>query len=88
MAVAGVAAWTFLAGGILDRLARQRRTGGPAFFAACRHHFWPLARLAALAGAMYWFLLRGCCRGSSVTRLPRLRACRPCRPTPHGPRST
>ena len=59
MAVAGVAAWTFLAGGILDRLARQRRTAGPAFFAACRHHFWPLARLAALAGAMYWFLLGG-----------------------------
>ena len=59
MAVAGVAAWTFLAGGILDRLARQQETGGSAFFATCRHHFWPLARLAALAGALYWFLLGG-----------------------------
>ena len=59
MAVAGVAAWTFLAGGILDRLARQQGTGGSAFLATCRHHFWPLARLAALAGTMYWFLLGG-----------------------------
>ena len=57
LVVAGVAAWTFLAGGILDRLARQQGTGAAAFFAACRHHFWPLARLAALAGGMYWFLL-------------------------------
>ena len=56
MTIAGLAAWTFLAGGILDRLARQRGTGRSAFFAACRHHFWPLARLAALVGAMYWFL--------------------------------
>ena len=59
IAVAGVAAWTFLAGGILDRLARQHGTGGAAFFATCRHHFWPLARLAALAGAVYWLLLVG-----------------------------
>ena len=59
IAAAGVAAWTFLAGGILDRLARQRKRGGSAFFATCRHHFWPLARLAALAGAVYWFLFGG-----------------------------
>ena len=59
MAVAGVAAWTFLAGGIVDRLARQQGTGSSAFLATCRHHFWPLARLAALAGALYWFLLGG-----------------------------
>ena len=56
IAAAGVAAWTFLAGGILDRLARQQKRGGSAFFATCRHHFWPLARLAAVAGAVYWFL--------------------------------
>ena len=56
LAFAGVAAWTLVAGGTLDRLARQRRAGGAAFFAACRHHFWPLTRLAVLAGGMYWLL--------------------------------
>lgn len=59
IAAAGVVVWTFLAGGILDRLARQQRTEGSAFLAACRHHFWPLARLAALAGAVYWILFGG-----------------------------
>lgn len=58
-AVAGlavsVAVWTFLAGGTLDRLARQRADEG-AFLAACRRHFWPLARLALLAGVLYWLL--------------------------------
>ena len=54
-AAAWLAVWTFLAGGALDRLARQRRGGCAAFLAACRHHFWPLARLAALAAAAYWF---------------------------------
>ena len=56
LAAAWLAVWTFLAGGALDRLARQRRGGRAAFLAACRHHFWPLARLAALAAAAYWFL--------------------------------
>lgn len=59
LALAGLTAWTFLAGGILDRLARRQGTGGLAFLAACRHHFWPLARLAGLAGVLYWFLLGG-----------------------------
>ena len=48
--------WTFLAGGALDRLARQRWMGGAGFLAAGRRHFWPLTRLALLAGALYWLL--------------------------------
>ena len=56
LALAGMLCWTFLAGGVLDRLARQRWMGGAGFLAACRHHFWPLTRLALLAGALYWLL--------------------------------
>ena len=56
-AIACIAAWTFLAGGTIDRLARQQRVGGAAFLDACRAYFWRLARLALLAGAAYWFLL-------------------------------
>ncbi len=56
LAAACAAVWTFLAGGVLDRLARQRRVGNTGFLAAGRHHFWPLARLAVLAGTTYWFL--------------------------------
>ncbi len=59
LALAGMVFWTFLAGGVLDRLARQRWTGTAGFLAACRHHFWPLARLAGLAGALYWPLFAG-----------------------------
>ncbi len=56
LALAGMVFWTFLAGGALDRLARQRWMGGAGFLAACRHHVWPLTRLALLAGALYWLL--------------------------------
>jgi len=56
LALAGMLLWTFLAGGALDRLARQRWMEGAGFLAACRHHFWPLTRLALLAGALYWLL--------------------------------
>lgn len=56
LGAAFVAVWTFLAGGALDRLAQQRRVGTAEFLAACRHHFWPLARLAGAAAAMYWLL--------------------------------
>ena len=56
LALAGLVFWTFLAGGVLDRLARQRWTGSLGFLAACRHHFCPLTRLAVLAGAMQWIL--------------------------------
>lgn len=56
LAAAWLAVWTFLVGGALDRLARQRRAGCAAFLAAGRHHFWPLARLAVLTAAAYWFV--------------------------------
>jgi len=51
-----LAVWTFLAGGIIDRYARQRRTGPHGFFAAGGVYFFRFLRLAALAGVIYWFL--------------------------------
>jgi hypothetical protein len=48
--------WTFLSGGILDRYARQRATRASGFFAAAGVFFWRFLRLAAIAGAGYWFL--------------------------------
>lgn len=49
-------AWTFLAGGIIDRYARQRPTRAAGFFAASGVHFFRLLRLAIVAGAAYWWL--------------------------------
>lgn len=46
----------FLAGGILDRLARDRRIGAHAFFAACGAWFWRFLRLGVLGGAVYLLL--------------------------------
>ena len=46
----------FLVGGVLDRLARDRRTGAYGFFAACGTFFFRLLRLAVFAGAVYWLL--------------------------------
>jgi hypothetical protein len=46
----------FLLGGVLDRLARDRRTGTYGFFAACGSFFFRLLRLGVIAGAIYWFL--------------------------------
>ena len=62
-AVVGVTAawlivWSFLTGGVIDRLARGRRTRSHGFFAACGMHFWRLLRLGALAWAGYGFLFR------------------------------
>lgn len=48
--------WTFLSGGIIDRLARQRRTRSSGFFAACGVHFWRFLRLAVFAWLVYAFL--------------------------------
>jgi hypothetical protein len=61
--IAGVTAawlvlWSFLAGGIIDRLARARRTRSHGFFAACGMHFWRLLRLGAVAWLAYGFLFR------------------------------
>jgi hypothetical protein len=43
----------FLLGGVLDRLARDRRTGTYGFFAACGMYFFRLARLQGLAAVVY-----------------------------------
>jgi hypothetical protein len=59
--IAGVTAawllvWSFLSGGILDRLARQRPVRAPGFFAACGVHFWRFLRLGVVALPVYAFL--------------------------------
>lgn len=54
--VAYLAIWTFLAGGILDRYARQRPTRAHGFFAASGVYFFRFLRLAIVAGAIYWWL--------------------------------
>jgi hypothetical protein len=49
----------FLMGGILDRLARDRRAGSYGFFAACGMYFFRLLRLGVLAGVVYYALFAG-----------------------------
>ena len=49
--------WVFLVGGILDRLARQRRVTSSGFFSACGTYFFRFSRLAVLAGLTYWLLV-------------------------------
>ena len=51
-----LAAWAFLLGGILDRLARQRQISSAGFFAACGVYFWRFTRLALLIVSAYWIL--------------------------------
>jgi hypothetical protein len=46
----------FLAGGVLDRLARDRAINSAAFFSACGVYFLRFLRLAVIAGAAYWVL--------------------------------
>lgn len=46
----------FLAGGVLDRLARGRVVGSYAFFAACGLFFFRVLRLVAIAAAAYVLL--------------------------------
>lgn len=48
--------WSFVSGGIIDRLARNRATRAGGFFAACGAHFGAIARLGVLALAAYWAL--------------------------------
>jgi hypothetical protein len=45
--------WSFLAGGMLDRYARNRTVGTVAFFSACGSHFWRLLRLGVVAAILY-----------------------------------
>ena len=59
--IAGVTAawmivWSFLSGGVLDRLARARPTRAHGFFAASGVYFWRFARLGVVAGAVYYLL--------------------------------
>jgi hypothetical protein len=51
-----LAAWTFVAGGILDRYARQRRTRAHGFFAASGVYFFRFLRVAIIAGVFYWWM--------------------------------
>jgi hypothetical protein len=46
----------FLAGGILDRLARDHHVGAGAFFSACGVYFVRFIRLGIIAGGVYWVL--------------------------------
>jgi hypothetical protein len=46
----------FLAGGILDRLARDRDLGAGAFFSACGVYFVRFIRLGLIASMVYWML--------------------------------
>jgi hypothetical protein len=48
--------WLFLSGGILDRLARARRTGTAAFFSACGVYFVRFLRLGVALGLGYFIL--------------------------------
>jgi hypothetical protein len=57
-ALAYVALWLFLSGGILDRLARARPIGTPAFFAACGVFFVRFLRLAVFTSAAYFVVFR------------------------------
>jgi hypothetical protein len=50
--------WSFLSGGVIDRLARARRTRAHGFFAACGMHFGRLLRLGVIAWLAYAFLFR------------------------------
>ena len=47
---------TFLLGGLLDRLARDRAIGAGAFFAACGVHVFRFLRLSVASLAVYGFL--------------------------------
>jgi hypothetical protein len=59
--IAGVTAawmliWSFLSGGVIDRLARDRRTRTAGFFAAAGTHFWRFLRLGLFAWLVYTVL--------------------------------
>jgi hypothetical protein len=48
--------WVFLAGGIIDRYARDRAIRAHGFFSACGVFFWRFARLAIVQWVVYAFL--------------------------------
>ena len=51
-----LAGWAFLAGGIIDRYARQRPLRAHGFFAASGGYFLRFLRLALAAALVYWWL--------------------------------
>ena len=53
--IAWLVLWSFMSGGVIDRLARARRTRAQHFFAAAGVYFWRFLRLGVLAFAVYWF---------------------------------
>jgi hypothetical protein len=48
--------WIFLAGGIIDRYARERSVGAHGFFAACGVFFFRFVRLGAIMAVVYGVL--------------------------------
>jgi hypothetical protein len=56
VAAAYIGAWIFLAGGIIDRYARDRATRSYGFFAACGVFFFRFLRLAVVQAVVYGFL--------------------------------
>jgi hypothetical protein len=56
--VAWMVLWSFMTGGIIDRLARAKRTRSQGFFGACGLHFWRLLRLGVAALFVYAILFR------------------------------
>src|SRR5688572_17255093 len=53
---AWMAIWSFLSGGVIDRLARDRATRSHGFFTACGLHVWRFLRLGAAALVVYYVL--------------------------------
>jgi len=54
----GAIGFLFLAGGVIDRLARGRSVGSHAFFGACGGYVFRFIRLGVPLGVLYWVLLR------------------------------
>jgi hypothetical protein len=51
--------WSFLSGGVIDRLARGRPTRSAGFFAACGTSFWRFLRLGVIAFLVYYVIFAG-----------------------------
>ncbi len=58
LAGVGLVLWSFLSGGVIDRLARGRPVSTFAFFGACGVYFIRFFRLGVITGLVYWVLFR------------------------------
>jgi hypothetical protein len=56
VAAAYIGLWLFVAGGVIDRLARNRPVGANGFFGASGVYFWRFLRLGILQLVVYGFL--------------------------------